>query len=276
MFLSILIILAVFIYNKYTERKTAINGESAGLKEYIRIHPYRTAGAVLLAVDTALAVLPMVTFSDKKLFGIPMPEAVRSAFSIFRSNGRFIWVPVYLIMTGAVVYTYRLLLGLKPDMRKGKSILLKAMLLLVLIQVLDTTGVISEKQAYFKAEQVHTNIWAMAPFPAGDIRYREFVFLYNDNDIIMDTAFYAYLNGKCLNNYYYARNIDDEVNACINDWRKELHSGTVRDDVIYIFKKDDPLAEALRIWSEEEKNTSGAGADVRWYEIDNEHTVLVI
>jgi hypothetical protein len=149
------------------------------------------------------------------------------------------------------------------------------MLLLVLLQVLDTTKVISEKQKYFCAEQTSTNIWAMAPFPAGDPKYREFVFLYNDNDIIMDTAFYAYLNGKCLNNYYYARNIDDEINGCIDSWRKELHSGTVRDDVIYIFKNKDPLAEALREWGEEEKKISGAGADVRWYEIDDGHTAFV-
>ena len=54
----------------------------------------------------------------------------------------------------------------------------------------------------------------------------------------MDTAFYAYLNGAKLNNFYYARNIDDEVNANIAGWLGELRSGKVRDDVVYIIKTD--------------------------------------
>ena len=88
---------------------------------------------------------------------------------------------------------------------------------------------------------------------------------------MMDTAFYAYLNGKSLNNYYYARDIDDEVNECIRAFRSELISGMVRDDVIYIFKKDDPLVDELIKWNEDEKNTPR----ISWYEIDDEHTALV-
>ena len=257
--ICILILIAGYIYKK-TGKETG-DGSLSPVSSGIII------AVLLTAIDFGLAVFPILTFSDIKIIGVPLPESLKRAFGIFRSNGRFIWVPLYMITTGAIVYTYRLLSGIMLNMRKGKSLLLKIMLLLVLIQVLDTTKTVHEKQAYFKEEQAYTNLWAMAPFPAGDIIYREFVFLYNDNDIIMDTAFYAYLNGKRLNNYYYARNIDDEINSNIRQWRGELLSGFVRDDVIYICKNSDPLSEFLKA------DSNGNG--LKSYEVDDAHTAFV-
>ena len=274
--LCLLIIIAALIYNRKKPED----------------HRLPVSAFLLLIVDFGLAVFPLLTFSDIKIIGIPLPESLRRVLGIFRSNGRFIWVPVYLIMTGAIVYTYRLLSGLTRDMRKGKSILVKAMLLLVLIQVLDTTKVVKEKQEYFKRDQAYTNIWTKAPFPAGDIRYREFAFLYNANDIMMDTAFYAYLTGRCLNNYYYARNIDNEVNANIASLRSELQNGLVRDDTIYIFTNDDPLIETLQsaesgvtytaaMSTDAENGTKGSVENktgqnkLMWYEPDENHVVMV-
>ena len=214
---------------------------------------------VLLAVDFALAVLPMVTFCDRKLFGVPLPSFIRSAAGIFRSNGRFIWVPVYLIFTGSIVCAVRLFSQRFSKMAKGKGIVLKILLVAVLFQVLDITKAAADKQAYFKAEQEHVNIWEGLSDSGLTDGYDEFVFLYNENDIIMDTAFYAYLNGMRLNNFYYARDIDDTVDLNISNWRDELNAGKVRDDVIYICRKDDPIIDAV--------------TGVKWVELDEGHCV---
>ena len=265
--ICILIIIWGCIYNIHIKSIAESEKPSSIIRAFMAGHSGLCTGAVLLALDLLLAVLPTMTFSDKKIIGIPMPQLIRNVFGIFRSNGRFIWVPVYLVMTGAIVYTYRILCPFILNLRKGKSILIKTMLLIMLLQVLDTTKAVKTKQEYFRTPQIYTNIWTKAPFPAGDIKYREFAFLYNDNDIIMDTAFYACLTGKRLNNYYYARNIDNEINANIRQWRSEVLSGFIRDDVIYICKQGDPLAGLLK--SESKEN------GLKLFDLDGEHVVFV-
>ena len=265
--ICILIIIWGCIYNIHIKSIAESEKPAGIIRAFMAGHSGLCTGAVLFALDLLLAVLPTMTFSDKKIIGIPMPQLIRNVFGIFRSNGRFIWVPVYLVMTGAIVYTYRILCPFILNLRKGKSILIKTMLLIMLLQVLDTTKAVKTKQEYFRTPQIYTNIWTKAPFPAGDIKYREFAFLYNDNDIIMDTAFYACLTGKRLNNYYYARNIDNEINANIRQWRSEVLSGFIRDDVIYICKQGDPLAGLLK--SESKEN------GLKLFDLDGEHVVFV-
>lgn len=228
---------------------------AAGFKVYFREHIRAAVFLCLLLIDFMLAVLPMVTFSDKKIFGVPLPGFVRSAAGIFRSNGRFIWVPVYLIFTGSVVCSVRLFSERFGKMDKGKGIVLKLLLVIVLFQVLDTTRTVSDKQAYFKERQVHGNVWEGFSLPQD--KYSEFVFLYNENDIIMDTAFYAYLNGMRLNSYYYARDIDDAIDKDIEGKRKEIEAGNARDDAVYICRKDDPISEAV--------------TGIFWVDLDEEH-----
>ena len=236
---------------------------AAGIKDYFRKHIRASLFLCLFIVDFMLAVLPMVTFSDIKLFGVPLPGFVEKTAGIFRSNGRFIWVSVYLITTAAIVCTIRFMSERFGNMAKGKGIVLKILLVAVLFQVLDTTKVVSDKQAYFKTKQEHVNVWddaAISDIMTGSgglsEKYDEFAFLYNENDIIMDTAFCAYLNGMKLNNYYYARDINDTVDVNIEEWRDEIQSGTVREDVIYICKKDDDIMGTEKL---------------EWYGLDEEH-----
>ena len=245
------------------------NVREAGLKKYFREHVRVTLFICLLAVDCALAVLPMVTFSDKKLFGIPLPSFIRKAAGIFRSNGRFIWVPVYLIFTGVLVCTIRLLSENFGRMEKGKGIVIKVLLVLVLFQVLDTTKAVADKQRYFRVDQEHENVWddfSMSDMSGGG--YKEIAFLYNENDILMDTAFYAYLNGMRLNNFYYARDIDDAVDLNIEEWKSQLNNGMVRNDCVYICRKDDDFAGM--IGSSADKPGEG-GSLLTWYELDDGH-----
>lgn len=228
---------------------------AAGFKAYFKGHIRAAIFCCLFVIDFMLAVLPMVTFSDKKLFGVPLPGFVRSAAGIFRSNGRFIWVPVYLIFTGALVCSLRLFSERFGKMDKGKGIVLKMLLVIVLFQALDTTRTVSDKQAYFKTGQVHENVWEGFSLPQD--KYSEFAFLYNENDIIMDTAFYAYLNGMRLNSYYYARDIDDAIDKDIEEKREEIEAGNARDDAVYICRKDDPITDGI--------------TGIFWVDLDGEH-----
>ena len=238
--------------------------KKAGIKKYLKEHVRFSAALAVIMADTLLAMIPIVTFGGVKLFGIPLPRVIRNAMGIFRSNGRFIWVPMYLITTGALCYAYRQLSEMFGQREKGGKIIIKAMVFLVLLQVLDATPVIRTKQNYFTKEQYNTSIWTKVSFPATDLKYREMVFLYNENDIMMDTAFFAYLNGRSINNYYYARDIDEAVNANILQWKEELKAGKIRDDVIYIFRQEDYDKEYAHLDST---------AKMRWYRLDRNHMV---
>ena len=238
--------------------------KKAGIKKYLKEHVRFSAALAVIMADTLLAMIPIVTFGGVKLFGIPLPRVIRNAMGIFRSNGRFIWVPMYLITTGALCYAYRQLSEMFGQREKGGKIIIKAMVFLVLLQVLDATPVIRTKQNYFTKEQYNTSIWTKVSFPATDLKYREMVFLYNENDIMMDTAFFAYLNGRSINNYYYARDIDEAVNANILQWKEELKAGKIRDDVIYIFRQEDYDKEYAHLDST---------AKMRWYRLDRDHMV---
>ncbi len=238
--------------------------KKAGIKKYLKEHVRFSAALAVIMADTLLAMIPIVTFGGVKLFGIPLPRVIRNAMGIFRSNGRFIWVPMYLITTGALCYAYRQMSEMFGQREKGGKIIIKAMVFLVLLQVLDATPVIRTKQNYFTKEQYNTSIWTKVSFPATDLKYREMVFLYNENDIMMDTAFFAYLNGRSINNYYYARDIDEAVNANILQWKEELKAGKIRDDVIYIFRQEDYDKEYAHLAS---------AAKMRWYRLDRDHMV---
>ncbi len=239
-----------------------------GFKNYLKSHLKFTVALVVLIVDAAFAILPTIAFNDFRILGINYPGVLNKIFGIFRSNGRFIWVPEYLIFTGAITGTFIMFSGEFGKKEKGRSIVLKIMLLAVVLQVLDTDRVVADKQAYFKEEQEYDNLWSQVTFPVDDPKYKEFVFMYNDNDIIMDTAFYAYLNGKILNNYYYARNMDDEINRNIEGWIGQLNEGIVRDDVIYIFKKDDLYGGIIDLENLEDDDGRNW---LTWYELDDRH-----
>ncbi|MCR4739125.1 MAG: DUF6311 domain-containing protein [Lachnospiraceae bacterium] len=200
-------------------------------------HGYRIyISAALFLVSAAMAILPMVTLNDKKLFGVPYPGFIHRILSIFRSNGRFIWPCVYLLMLAAIVIPVKIL----KNTKKAAAILLIAALVL---QLYDISYMLSYKHEQFAKEQRYENVWTENTYIPDIRRFSGFVFLYNDNDIIMDTAFYAYLNGMWQNNYYYARDINEIIDNDINEWKHELKNGMIQDNVIYIFKDEDPNEE---------------------------------
>ena len=214
--------------------------KSWDIKELLKRH-YRIIVAFgLFMVSFMAAVLPMVAWGDKKIVGIPYPKPIFKVLSIFRSNGRFIWVAMYLLILLAIVLVARVKLA---HIRIPDDYLIWIRRIVIIIaltvQLYDMSGYIAEKGEYYKSEQNLSNYWSHIDIKNGVDDYSGFVFTYNDNDIIMDTAYYAYLHGMWQNNYYYARDINSEIDLNINEWKHELKNGIIRDDIIYIFKSDE-------------------------------------
>ena len=201
---------------------------------------------ILLAITLIfimLAVLPMVTIGSVKLFGIPYPAFLQNIMNIFRSNGRFIWTPMYIIMLGILAIYMRCIPKTSESQKEQsrRSVVLTVILAVgLLLQLIDVSKMIWEKQNYFmKSEQSYESLWEEIDTEKDLEEYKHFVFMYLENDWIMDTAYYAYYHDMTLNHYYYARSYDTQIEKEIVRYRDEIAKGMIREDVIYIFREQD-------------------------------------
>ncbi|MCR4657993.1 MAG: DUF6311 domain-containing protein [Lachnospiraceae bacterium] len=228
------------------------------IKSIIKQHHRVFIACVLFFVSFALAVFPIVSINDVKLFGVPYPEFIRKVLGIFRSNGRFIWIAVYMLMLLAIASGYRLFYHCRflrgPSGNGGKITTMGGVpfyvitTVAILLQFYDISGMLAGKHDYYANTQTYESPWISEAVIPDISRFSGFVFLYNDNDILMDTAYYAYQNGMWQNNYYYARDISEAVDMNIAQWREAIKSGIIRDDIIYILKEEDApeeLTEAM-------------------------------
>ncbi len=222
--LLLVCISVIIVIILYVKKKPRIN------RIFFRTHCRVTVIIVLFVVFCILAVFPIVTWNQFKLFGVPYPSFVRKLLNVFRSNGRFIWVPVYLITLSVIVVIDRYLLSFV-----GKLVFAAAFA----IQLYDISAVAGQRRACYDVSQSYETMWEENELKQILKGRNEFVFMYDDNDIIMETAYCAYLHGMRQNNYYYARDISALVASDINRWKEELKNGIVRKNVIYIFKQED-------------------------------------
>ncbi|MBQ7562414.1 MAG: hypothetical protein IJT16_00315 [Lachnospiraceae bacterium] len=222
--------------------------------------------AALFTVSCMLSMFPIVTLNDKKLFGVPYPGFIRKLLGIFRSNGRFIWTAVYLLMLLAITLCYRSFFesgnrrgAAGVERKKGSRVLFYGLTILSLgLQLFDISEMLAGKHNYFAKEQTYDCFWENSGELSGSIAesgetlqdaispisfFQGIVFLYNENDILMDSAYFAYLNGMWQNNYYYARDINPVIDRNVEEWKETLRTGFVRGDIIYVFRKQDVAPE---------------------------------
>lgn len=245
-------------------------------KSFLKRHASELVLTITALVFILLAVLPMVTIGDIKLLGVPYPSFIKNLMNIFRSNGRFIWVPMYVIMFGTIAIYVRYLPYNKEkqssddhkersqnnntkrasgniDRRIHRNTILAAIMVFgLLLQFVDASKMIGEKQNYFmKTEQTYEPFWNQMEEVGSLSQYKHFVFMYPENDWMMDTAYYAYFHDMTLNHYYYARSYEKQIMNQIEQYYNELAQGMIRDDVIYIFRENDisgnPIPEELQL-----------------------------
>ncbi len=187
--------------------------------------------AALVVVSAVSAILPNVAYNDIQLFWMPYPSFVEKILSVFRSNGRLIWTAMYILFTAAIsftAYTFR-------HTKIGTIVLAAALVL----QLADMTDAFTSRYELYKSDYTVTTLWDeedMSRFIKGK---KEFIFLYDDNDITLPTGYYGYLHGMRQNNYYFARDIQDKVDEGIALYLSELGGGNMRDDAVYILRKED-------------------------------------
>ena len=186
----------------------------------------------LVAVSFAVAVIPNISFNELTLIWLPLPGIVEKVMGIFRSNGRLVWPAMYVLMTCAIsfaAYTFR---------RYGfvARIIVAGALIL---QITDMSDAFRERYDLYTSLHPIETMWDDEEAGSFTEGAKEFIFLYPDNDITMQTAYYGYLHNMRQNNFYFARDIDDKVREAIDLYYAELDNGNIRQSAIYVLRDED-------------------------------------
>ncbi len=220
LFLVLILLIAVILYK--------CRNKDAGIRAYFAKHTRQLLVLILTLLFVMLASFPTLTFNDVRILAVPLPGKIRDFADIFRSNGRMIWVSVYLILLAVFV-------GVDRMMKKQQLFI---MLFAFFLQILDLSGEIRTKQAYFNTEQVYTSVFedpGVTPVLAGK---QEFILMEDDTQLMMDAAYFAMKHKMWTSRFYYARNIDDLVEEQKEKYRQELLAGEPREDAVYLFDRE--------------------------------------
>ncbi|MDO4966389.1 MAG: DUF6311 domain-containing protein [Lachnospiraceae bacterium] len=202
--------------------------------DLMKVHHRKSLVFVGIIFAFLIAVFPNFDFGEQELLHIPLPKILINILGVCRTNGRFVWIAMYLIILSVVVF-----IANNYEKNAFKIILLFA----IVLNLIDMSPMIKKRQLFFSDIHTHNSVWTqfekMRLFDGKD----KFVFLYNDGDIMMDTAFYGYLHDMNQNIFYYARPIDEAENTNIENIKSEIISGKLEDSAIYILRDEDITAE---------------------------------
>ena len=193
---------------------------------------YGKVTILLVAVSFVAAVVPNISYNDKQLLWIPYPKFVENALSVFRSNGRLVWVAMYVLMTAAIsfaAYTFR-------HEKVIATIIIAGALML---QITDMTDAFSQRYQFYTSDHALGTMWDSPELSSFTEGQKEFIFLYTENDITLQTGYFAYLHDMRQNNYYYARDIEKKVQEDIDQYYSELRAGNLRDGAVYVLRDAD-------------------------------------
>ena len=221
----------------------------AGFLGVIKRHPLRFSFAVMAAVLVFFSVSPVFAFGDRLILSLPYPDFVSALLGIFRSNGRFIWPVLYLMIFGLAKCADSMICEndrAYHDMPKengpgvkGKGILV-LLVLCVFLQIFDFSGWIAEKQKkYYGAQKTYRTVWDELALPDEVIdRFDGFVIYEDDNSFNMGTAYFAMRHNMTVNTFYFARDIDEKINRTRDEYTRELLTGGSDPAKIYVLDRD--------------------------------------
>ena len=203
-----------------------------------------------------MAVFQNVAFHDTIVFHVHYPDWMTRVLSIFRGNGRFIWIPTYLLLLLAIVKTAGMqgkILGLKIG-----SIMVCLMLMLQMVDFSTQVrnlhrniydGIGRYYQAALDGKETHPTGKGRELLDDYDViddlmkkydyvAYTDYNYVYKTDHSLM-ISWYEYKNKVKMNAFYLARMPDSQLQAEQKVLVNELKAGRPREDTLYVIADRD-------------------------------------
>ena len=201
------------------------------LKEYMKSHVKMSLTALMFIVFFVMAVVPEADLNEATLISDFFPQSVKRILGVFRSNGRFIWGDIYiLILSSAYVL----------NKKAGEKVLCVIVSICIFLQIYDISPMIMKKREYYTG--IYEEFDLLGEYVPVDI-YDHIVMTFDNGDFKMNFAYYAALNHKTMNRFYFARDIDSVINEKLDEYKTEAVEGRPDERTVYIFN-----AETMKEW----------------------------
>ena len=223
--LGVLILLCIsLVYLAYREVRKGFEGT----KQYFRDH-MRTGLTILMGLCFAVAaVFPEAGINSIVIIPDVVPGIIKRMMGIFRSNGRFIWPLMYLIMLSCIYVIVR--------MTKKAAVAYVLICACLLLQSADLRSWVMEKREFYTAEYKY---WCyLDRYGPDKDTYDHIVMTFDNGDLKMDTGYFASKYGKTINRFYFARVIDNKIEDQLEKYREALAAGDPEPGCIYFFDNE--------------------------------------
>ncbi len=211
-------------------------------KDRLPVSRREVIALILMAVFFLMAVFPDITINTKLILGIKVSPGLEAVLGIFRSTGRFIWPVVILLYLGAV----REIAGFGES--RGKRALPVIIICVCLVlQLIDMSGTLYYKNRKFTrhSKPLHSDLENEALADRMG-QYEHIVFVTDDHFSMERSAYFAVKNGLTVNKYYFARNIDEQVEETLRQYHDECASGKAPENIIFVFDE-----ETMKEWKKD-------------------------
>lgn len=161
-----------------------------------------TVYGIMTILFVIAAVSPVVTFNENVLFTIPLPERLLELWGIFRSTGRLIWPLGYIIIFAAVAFLTR---------RQEKRFAVILLACCVGLQVYDLHDRMTNLHTEYSQRVVYESPLTESDWLAlgEDGGIKHLVMDESRGDLMYPLAEIALQNHWTLNDFYFARSVDD-------------------------------------------------------------------
>ena len=183
---------------------------------------------VLIALLTLFAVTHVITFNDKVLFTVPIPEIIIKLGDTFRASARFFWPVYYLIILFCLI-----------GFSKTRMSMVAKMLILVItlcVQLYDSKRLIAQyHRDYQYSVPIRTQEWESLINEFDEIA---FVPPFTATNLLhMDYQYFCYMAAKArkpINTGYVARSDSRATQNYLDSLQEKLNEGRLSPRTLYI------------------------------------------
>lgn len=198
-------------------------------KKYTELNMQHIIIMLLIAVFLFVSIYPTVRFGKYTLLELPLPDKIAELAGTFRSNGRFMWPVMYMIMLGVIVYV----------VRNFKNSAYLILIIFLLIQILDLLPACKAQNNRISLmvdyeSKLSASVW-------NELNKQEIFFFYEPVGAPMDITAamgkYANDHNMVMNDFYTSRKDTTQIQQNKILERDKILSGNPDKNKLYVFNE---------------------------------------